>query len=160
MKGKPQLKITVGKGVKRCRPFIAGFTVKGADLKGDRIKELMNFQEKLHETYGRKRKKMAIGIHDLDRIEGDVTYEAAKDGEMRPLGSQKSMGFEEVMKLAGQDELDEMIRVTGHTRTSGTEKGNRSRAGPEFGGRQGHGEHQEPFRRGDGDILADSERHG
>lgn len=110
VKGKPALKITVGSGVKRCRPFIAGFVVKGADLKGNKIKELMNFQEKLHDTYGRKRKKMAIGIHDLDKIEGDLVYDAAKDGKMIPLGSQKSMSFAEVMKFAGDSGLDEMIK--------------------------------------------------
>ena len=76
--------------MKRCRPFIAGFVVKGADLRGNRIKELMNFQEKLHDTYGRKRKKMAIGIHDLDKIEGDLVYDAAKDGKMTPLGARRA----------------------------------------------------------------------
>ncbi len=109
-KGRPALRITVGKGVKRCRPFIAGFVVREADLKGNRIKELMNFQEKLHETYGRKRKKMAIGIYDLDRIEGDIIYDASKEGRMQPLGSQKSMSFGEVMKFAGNEGWDSIIK--------------------------------------------------
>ena len=109
-KGKPALKITVGDGVRRCRPFIAGFVVREVNLKGNRIKELMNFQEKLHETYGRKRKKMAVGIYDLDKIEGDITYDAAKDGKMIPLGSQKGMSFAEVMKFAGQEDWDEIIK--------------------------------------------------
>jgi phenylalanyl-tRNA synthetase beta chain len=109
LKGKPYLTIKVGKAVKKCRPFIAGFVVQGADLKGNKIKELMNFQEKLHETYGRKRKKMSIGIHDLDRIEGDVIYDAAKGGAMTPLGSQKEMGFQDVMKFAADSALDSMI---------------------------------------------------
>jgi phenylalanyl-tRNA synthetase beta chain len=110
LKGKPALKITVGKGVKRNRPFIAGFVARGVDLKGNRIKELMNFQEKLHETYGRRRKKMAIGIHDLDKIDGDVVYDAAKEGTMTPLGSQKAMSFQEVMKFAGESGWEEIIK--------------------------------------------------
>jgi phenylalanyl-tRNA synthetase beta chain len=121
VKGKPALKITVGKGVRRCRPFIAGFVAKEVDLKGNRIKELMNFQEKLHETYGRKRKKMAIGIHDLDRIEGDIVYDAAKEGKMVPLGSQKPMSFQEVMRFADEEEWDAIInsyRTYPHIRDS------------------------------------------
>ena len=110
LKGKPALKITVGKGVKNSRPFIAGFVVKGADLKGNRIKELMNFQEKLHETYGRKRKKMAIGIHDLDQIEGDIAYDAAKEGSMVPLGGKKEMSFQKVMEFARDSDCDEIIK--------------------------------------------------
>lgn len=113
LKKPPALTITVGGGVKGCRPFIAGFVVRGADLRGNRIKELMNFQEKLHDTYGRKRKKMAIGIHDLDRIEGNLVYDAAKDGKMTPLGGKKSMGFAEVMSFAGDSELDEMMKGYG-----------------------------------------------
>lgn len=108
-KGNPALRITVGKGVRRCRPFIAGFVAREVNLKGNRIKELMNFQEKLHETYGRKRKKMAIGMHDLDRIEGDLVYDAEKDGQMVPLGSQKPMSFKEVMKFADEEEWDAII---------------------------------------------------
>jgi len=114
LKGEPQLRITVAKGVKKCRPFIAGFTVKDADLKGNRIKELMNFQEKLHETYGRRRKKMAIGIHDLSKIEGDITYDATKKGEMQPLGGQKLMQFDEVMKFADSDEGSAIIDGYGY----------------------------------------------
>jgi phenylalanyl-tRNA synthetase beta chain len=110
LKGAPFLKITIGKGVKKCRPFIAGFVVKGADLTGNKIKELMNFQEKLHETYGRKRKKMSIGIHNLDRIEGDIVYDASKAGEMMPLGGKKKIGFQEVMKTAAEPEWDEIIK--------------------------------------------------
>lgn len=110
LKGKPYLTITVGKGVKRNRPMIAGLVVRGADLKGNKIKELMNFQEKLHETYGRKRRKMSIGIHDLDKIEGDITYDASKSGEMVALGSQSKMQFNEVMKFAGDQTWDEIIK--------------------------------------------------
>jgi phenylalanyl-tRNA synthetase beta chain len=110
LKGKPVLTIKIGNGVKKFRPFISGFTVRGADLSGIRIKELMNFQEKLHETYGRKRKKMAIGFHDMDKIEGDIVYDAAKSGEMRPLGSQKRMKFDEVMKFAGEEAWNAIIK--------------------------------------------------
>ncbi|MDE1865448.1 MAG: phenylalanine--tRNA ligase subunit beta [Candidatus Micrarchaeota archaeon] len=113
LNGAPKLKISIGKGVKDCRPFISGFTVTGADLSGGKIKELMNFQEKLHETYGRRRKKMSIGFHNLDSIEGDVVYEASKKGSMTPLGSGKSVSFDEVMKFAGEEEWDEIIRGYG-----------------------------------------------
>jgi Phenylalanyl-tRNA synthetase beta subunit len=52
------------------RPYALAAVVYDVKLDDDRIKELIQFQEKLHCTIGRKRKKVAIGIHDLDKIDG------------------------------------------------------------------------------------------
>jgi phenylalanyl-tRNA synthetase beta chain len=37
---------------------------------------LVQFQEKVTQTFGRQRKKIAIGVYDLDQIGGDLTYGA------------------------------------------------------------------------------------
>jgi len=95
--GKPQLKIKIMDSVRKVRPYIAGVVVKNADLSGNRLKYLINFTEKFADTYGRKRKKIAIGVHSLAAIKGQITYEAAKEGKIMPLDSSKQMSFEEVM---------------------------------------------------------------
>ena len=41
------------------------------------IESLMDLQESLHWAVGRGRKKVAIGVHDLDKIEGPFSYVAA-----------------------------------------------------------------------------------
>jgi phenylalanyl-tRNA synthetase beta chain len=94
----PRLSITVSKNVKDVRPFIAGIVVEYANLGGNRLKYLINFTEKIAETFGRHRKKIAIGIHNLDRIDGDLTYEVKKSGSMQPLGLQASETFEKVLR--------------------------------------------------------------
>ncbi len=94
----PIMKITVTKAVKKVRPFIAAVVIKNVDLKGQKLKDLINFTEKFCETYGRKRKKIAIGLHNLDVVEGPLTYDASKDQKFIPLGSKTAQGFGEIMK--------------------------------------------------------------
>jgi Phenylalanyl-tRNA synthetase beta subunit len=74
--------------------------VKNIDLSGNRLKYLMDFSEKLSDTYGRKRRKLALGIHDLDRIDASegLAYGASSEGRIMPLGGTKEMSFSEVMK--------------------------------------------------------------
>ncbi len=94
----PETEITVTKRVKGIRPFIAGLSARGVDLSGEKLKYLINFTEKLSDTYGRKRAKFSMGIYDLDKIVGPLTYDAADDGKFIPLGFDKEMGFSEILK--------------------------------------------------------------
>ncbi len=96
--GKAALTINVKNEVKKARPYIAGMVVKNVNLSGNMLKYLINFTEKFADTYGRKRKKLAIGIHNLNAIEGDLVYTAVKEGEIVPLNSQKSTSFSKIMK--------------------------------------------------------------
>ncbi len=59
---------------KNVRPCVAAAVAKGLRLKDNGIKSLMDLQEKLCVTHGRQRKKVAIGIHDLDAITFPLTY--------------------------------------------------------------------------------------
>jgi phenylalanyl-tRNA synthetase beta chain len=81
------------------RPFIACAVVKGVRMDDDFLKSLMNIQEILHDTIGRKRTKVAIGIHDLDKIEPPVVYSGASKTEtFLPLESKDEMQLSEVLK--------------------------------------------------------------
>ncbi len=94
----PALQIEVTDTVKKIRPFIAAAVVKNVDLTGNRLKDLINFTEKFCDTYGRKRKKVAIGIYNLETITGPLTYDASSDGEFIPLGSKTKMKFGTILK--------------------------------------------------------------
>lgn len=59
------------------RPHIAALVVENAHLQDGGLAVLIQFQEKVTQTFGRQRKKIAIGVYDLDAIQGDVTYTAA-----------------------------------------------------------------------------------
>jgi phenylalanyl-tRNA synthetase beta chain len=60
----------------------------------------MNLQEKLHVTHGRNRKKVAIGVHDFDKIKSPFTYKTAKFNEIKfiPLDSAKEMNLKEILQ--------------------------------------------------------------
>ena len=68
--------ITVDPKLKQIRPYVATCLIKGITINEEELKNLMEFQEHLHWVIGRDRKKVAIGIHDLDKVEGPFQYKA------------------------------------------------------------------------------------
>ena len=58
------------------RPYVTGAVVRGVDLDEDALDSLIQLQEKLHATMGRKRAKGAIGIHDLAMLKGETIEDA------------------------------------------------------------------------------------
>ena len=51
-------KVTIDKSVKQVRPFISCAIIKNLKLNDEKIKEIIDIQEKLHASYGRNRKKL------------------------------------------------------------------------------------------------------
>ncbi len=82
------------------RPYIACAAVLDVKLNDYLIKSLMQLQEKIHETLGRRRKKVAIGLHDLDKVAQPFRYTQAEGKEIvfAPLGELKPMSLEEILK--------------------------------------------------------------
>ncbi len=81
------------------RPFVTSAIVRNVKMTNEFIKSLMNIQEVLHDTLGRKRKKVAIGIHDFDKIIFPVTYTSvARNSKIIPLDETKEMTLEEVLE--------------------------------------------------------------
>ncbi|NMC76655.1 MAG: phenylalanine--tRNA ligase subunit beta [Candidatus Methanofastidiosa archaeon] len=86
--------------VKSVRPFAVGAVVKGIKFDDDTIRSLMQIQEKLHITHGRNRKKVAIGVHDLDKIKFPITYTTKpRDFSFIPLEFDKKLTIDEILKL-------------------------------------------------------------
>ncbi|TQQ83845.1 phenylalanine--tRNA ligase subunit beta [Halonotius terrestris] len=52
------------------RPYVTGAVVRDVNMTEDVLESLIQLQEKLHATMGRKRAKAAIGIHDLTMLKG------------------------------------------------------------------------------------------
>ena len=61
------------------------------------LTDIFNFSEKLSDTMGRMRKKMAIGIHSLDAISGDLSFEISQDSEFIPLKSNTKQLFSQIL---------------------------------------------------------------
>jgi phenylalanyl-tRNA synthetase beta chain len=62
--------IEVDADVPEERPYVTGAVIRGANLDEAALESLIQLQEKLHATMGRKRAKGAIGIHDLTMLKG------------------------------------------------------------------------------------------
>ncbi len=84
----------------RVRPYAAGGVVRGVSLNDTAIKSIMEIQEKLHITLGRKRKKVAIGIHDMKDIVPPFTYSAVEPESVRfvPLALDEEMNLREILE--------------------------------------------------------------
>ncbi len=92
-------KIVVEKPVLDVRPRISGCVVRGIEMSDEVIRSLMDVQEDLHWTIGRNRRKMAIGVHDLSKVNFPLRYTAVdKSFSFVPLDFDRVMSVEEILK--------------------------------------------------------------
>ncbi len=93
-------KVDIDSSVKNIRPYTACAIVKKLKLDDDKIKELIEIQEKLHITVGRKRKKVAIGIYPLEKIKLPITFRALEPDKIKfvPLESNREMSGLEILQ--------------------------------------------------------------
>ncbi|MFX1377394.1 MAG: phenylalanine--tRNA ligase subunit beta [Promethearchaeota archaeon] len=88
--------------VKKVRPYIVCGVIRDIDLDEDEVATLMNIQEHLHWAVGRDRKKVAIGVHDFDKVTPPFRYTAVKPDSVSfvPLhGDGYPMNLEEILLL-------------------------------------------------------------
>ena len=92
--------VIVDKSVNEARPYTACAIVKNLNLNEEKIEEIIKIQEKLHITYGRNRKKMAIGIYPLEKIKLPIKYLAKKPNEIKfiPLGYTYEMNGNQILE--------------------------------------------------------------
>ncbi|HJJ75320.1 MAG TPA: phenylalanine--tRNA ligase subunit beta, partial [Methanocorpusculum sp.] len=69
---------TVDENLKDIRPYLGSAVIRNVNMDTHMIESIMGLQESLHWAVGRGRKKVAIGIHDLDKIEAPFFYKAAE----------------------------------------------------------------------------------
>ncbi|KAJ6253734.1 phenylalanine--tRNA ligase beta subunit [Anaeramoeba flamelloides] len=98
-------KITVLPDCAKIRPFVVCAILKDITFTEKNYKSFIDLQDKLHHNICRRRKLVAIGTHDLDKIEGPFTYEALLPSEINfiPLNQTKKMNGEELMKFYESD---------------------------------------------------------
>jgi len=91
--------LIVDKEILNVRPYIVGAVVKNVELNEDRLKDLIQLQEKISQSFGRNRQKVAIGTHNFDLIKFPVYYKLA-DPETRfiPLGFNKELSLKEILE--------------------------------------------------------------
>lgn len=100
LKPQPKMKMTVTKATAQIRPYVVCAVLRGLKLTPDSYQSLIDLQDKLHQNICRRRQLVAIGTHDLDKIEGPFTYEALppKDIHFVPLKETRKMDGNQLME--------------------------------------------------------------
>jgi phenylalanyl-tRNA synthetase beta chain len=95
-----KFKITVDPNLKSIRPYTACCVVEGIRMNEEKLKQLMEFQEDLHWVMGRDRKKVAIGIHNLDVLTPPFSYRAADPDTVSfvPLETEEEMSLRQILQ--------------------------------------------------------------
>lgn len=92
--------VRVDPTVSQVRPYIAAAVVYGYNMDFKALEELIQAQEKLHQTLGRDRRKVAIGIHNLKPVSTSKLEYVAKpirEVRFRPLDEFREMSGVEIL---------------------------------------------------------------
>ena len=100
-----ELSLSVDPAIEKIRPVILGAVVRGVDngtnpeQRDEFIQSLMEHQEKLHMTLGRKRKFASIGVHDLSKLKPPFNVIGVdKNHAFIPLAEKEEMTIEDILK--------------------------------------------------------------
>ena len=97
---KTATQIWVDKELKEIRPFIACVVARGPKINDTIIRGLIHLQEKLDQSYGRRRRRSSIGFYDFDLITPPLRYGVADPDEIRfvPLEGTESLSLREILE--------------------------------------------------------------
>ncbi len=98
--------ITVDPELENIRPYVASCIIRNIEIDDAELVNIMEFQEHLHWVIGRDRKKVAIGIHDFDKVEGPFYYKAGNPDEVKfiPLESTENLTLNEILEKHAKGE--------------------------------------------------------
>jgi phenylalanyl-tRNA synthetase beta chain len=83
-------KVNIDQKTQEVRPYFVTAVIKNVEFDDALIRSLIQMQEKLHVTHGRRRRKVAIGIHDLNPIGFPVKYTTKPPNfKFQPLGEKE-----------------------------------------------------------------------
>ncbi len=93
-------RLIVDRSVEDVRPVIVCSVVRGLKFTDKLLHSLIDLQEKLHITVGRKRRKVAVGIHDLRNVKFPFSYAAhgGSDYAFYPLDYETKMTLADIIE--------------------------------------------------------------
>ena len=91
---------TLDEHIKKIRPYFGTAVIRDLNFDNDAILSLMGLQEALHWVLGRGRKKVSIGVHNLDTVTPPFFYHAVSpDTSFVPLEMEKELTMREILEL-------------------------------------------------------------
>ncbi len=76
------VEVFIDKNLEKVRPLIACAVIRNVKITEDFLIQLIQLQEKVGESYGRKRRETGIGLYDFDIMKPPVYYKGFKDKEI------------------------------------------------------------------------------
>ena len=92
------MRLEIDKSVRGARPCIVMALARNVKLTDELLESLIAAQEKIHDTFGRNRKKVSIGLHDASKVKSPFVYEAVKEFTFTPLECTSPMTLAQVLK--------------------------------------------------------------
>lgn len=98
--------------LKELRPYAGLAVIKGLKFDNEFLKSMMQLQEKLCFTHGRKRKKAAMGVYDLDKLGWPLKYTTISEAErFIPMGETQPMRVKDILEQHERGkEYDEILK--------------------------------------------------
>ncbi len=91
--------VSVDRRLSKVRPFIACAVASGLRLDDEDVRQIISLQEDLHNGLGRKRRVVAIGLHDLDAVAPPFAYRAVPSSfRFVPLGGTQPESVGSILK--------------------------------------------------------------
>ena len=96
---KGNVSCTIEKSVENVRPFIVCALVKNVRITDEFLRQMIQLQEKVGMTFGRKRRETGIGLYDFKKMTPPVFYRGYKDNEIEfvPLDYKVKMRPSEIL---------------------------------------------------------------
>ena len=97
---KGKVVLNVDSSVSEVRPYVLAAIIRNMRLGDDSVRELMEMQEDLHWGVGRDRKKVSIGVHNMDVVQPPFSYVTSDPNAVRfvPLDKVEEMSLQEILK--------------------------------------------------------------
>jgi phenylalanyl-tRNA synthetase beta chain len=99
-KRKPKAAIEVDPSMAAVRPFIGACIARGLSIDNESLVQLIQTQEKLSESFGRRRQLVSIGLYRMEKIRFPVKYRTTDPGAVQfiPLGFDNPMTPGEILE--------------------------------------------------------------
>ena len=97
---KGKVVLNVDSSVSEVRPYVLAAIIRNIRLGDDSVRELMEMQEDLHWGVGRDRRKISIGVHNMDVVKPPFSYITSDPNAVRfvPLDKVEEMSLQEILE--------------------------------------------------------------
>ena len=104
--GSSRWTITADESVRNVRRAVTGILATSGTLNDHIIKQIISMQEDIHQGLGRGRRRVAIGLHDADRLKPPISYHTIDENHrFVPLGGTEEMPVRDILRHTEQGRL-------------------------------------------------------